>query len=262
MGVLQFDEAIKLLKLDVAVEYRNKHNPSGGLPYHHNQHMDFMLEDCINAYTYSLLDEVPSTVKVNYNALMFAAIFHDCDHSGGKLLDVHNVDKAIIFWKRFLDSEEGKTLRDRFGYRILKLSDVIVFLLRATQYPYVVLEDTPEFKDLNKYQQNPSFLETARVIRDADLMTIYHGDVGINMVNWGIWEEMSVKGGVYEKAHGELTYNDFVVKQIEFTQNRVWNSAWGRRRADLLDYPSVAKKVLANLETNRILFTYPDVAYD
>ena len=250
MDIIHFNEAVDLLGLKVAIKYRNLNNPTGELPYHNNKHMDFMLSDCINAYLYSRILAHQFTLRVpHYHAVCYTAIFHDCDHSGGKLPDSDNIDRAIIFWNTFVESgtpEWSDIIKATMNIRV-------PLLLRATQYPYVPIVEVSTLSKV-KYENGtlflvPTLVASANILRDADLMTIYHGQEGIELVNYGLFEEMSAKDSIY----GEMTYSEYIVKSKAFLDNIKWHSKWGERRAELMEHTSVVDEVMYDAEYNRDL---------
>jgi hypothetical protein len=240
MDIIHFNEMTKLLDLDGVIKYRDKHNTSGELPYHGNLHMNFMLADCFNAYLYDRLWDRGNGPVVEFPAIFYAAIFHDVDHSGGKLTDNLNVDKAIAAWHTFVDSDEGKDLLPLdFTHQGKHIRGWVPVLIRATQYPYVDITESSEYKAAS-VAYVASLTESCNVLRDADLMTIYHGHQGEELVNVGLFEEMSPADSVY----GPMTYAEFQTKSIAFLTSIKWHTVWGKRRAVIMNYPYIRNVVI------------------
>ncbi len=109
--------------------------------YHNNKHM---IDVFNNAMT--LFDEYQKENKLTENDklhLGLAALFHDFNHSGGKLKDDENIEIALAELKKWLDATDNSNL-----YKAVK--KVII----ATEFPH---------KDIQL-----DFLQ--KIIRDADTM--------------------------------------------------------------------------------------------
>ena len=112
-------------------------NKSNDLPYHNLFHTQ-----CVLIYSYLISDSLKIS-KEEIRKILVAAIFHDFNHSGGKLTDDLNVKEAISCLLKY-SKEDNNTNKD------------IINIIKATQYPYVVSES-----DLTIGQ---------KIIRDADLL--------------------------------------------------------------------------------------------
>ena len=176
--------------------------------YHNNRHMDFVLEDCIEWYLtqYALGQHVPEDQA---RTLFYAAIFHDANHSGGELPDSANIKHAIAAWELAASS---MSVSD-------SMCNNVATLIQATEYPSAYLE----------------MEQLARVLRDADLMTIYHGDEGREMLSWNLYQEF--------QQHKGLQYNDYMAKEMSFLANVQWNTAWGGEKAEALRYDELRTEV-------------------
>lgn len=203
-------KVIKQFNLQPAIDYRNQYNKSGKLLYHNNQHMDFVLQDCIEYYLHEQITKTSSSVVYSPRPLFFAAIFHDVNHSGGERTDDLNIQEALSFWQEYCFSHPE--------INAYELSSV-EWLIRATQYPYL---------ELNVSLPPPFFqvYEFAAVLRDADLMTIYHGIDGLVMSSLYLFQEMSV--------HKEMTYQQYVDGNTKFLREVCWGTKWAKEKADLL----------------------------
>ena len=253
MDIIQFNEIVKLQGLAEVIDHRDKRNPSGNLPYHGNKHMNFMLSDCLNSYLYYQVWERGNQPIIEYSAIFYAAIFHDVDHSGGLLTDDLNVDNAIEAWRTFVDSPTSNTcISEAHTYHGKMVRLMVPVLIRATQYPYIEITESQEYREYVEADMHyhASVLDACYVLRDADLMSIYHGDIGFELVNQGLYEEMSSEDSIY----GPMTYDVFIEKETEFLHNVKWFTLWGKRRAVVMDYPKLVQDLLADAEN--YLFGY------
>ena len=109
--------------------------------YHNNKHM---IDVFNNAMT--LFDEYQKEYGLNLNDklhLGLAALFHDFNHSGGKLKDSENIELALTTLKEYLDTTNR-----------LNLYDDVKKIIIATEFPHKDI-------DLDILQ---------KIIRDADTM--------------------------------------------------------------------------------------------
>jgi hypothetical protein len=143
--------------------------------------------------------------------LLIAALFHDADHSGGKLTDDKNVQIAKDFIKKFVSDEKIEVNLNNINE-----------LLDATQYPYVIEAD-----DLDHFQL---------IIRDSDLMQIYEP-------NWlcqnvlGLSTELNVP---FDKlVEGQEGFLKAVVFHTEFGK-KLYNDRWD----GVLDKVKLLKEVV------------------
>lgn len=128
-----------------AINWISKNNPSNHLPYHGIDHLYMVFEQCMKIYH----TDVKLRMKVTHLAeLYIAALFHDYNHSGGKLSDSENIENAINGVIEFLNSVENN----------LDV-EVIKFLIKSTQYPAIIESSqlTPE----------------AMIIQDADMCYLF-----------------------------------------------------------------------------------------
>jgi hypothetical protein len=135
-----------------------KENKSNNLPYHNFYH-----SLCV-AYNCAQISDSLSFSFEETRLMVIASLFHDFNHSGGKLPDSENVKNAIEAFKNFsLESEED--------------NNFIIDVIKATEYPYVISDE-----ELTKYQM---------VIRDVDLMQTFEKNyLQQNVI--GLMEELKV----------------------------------------------------------------------
>lgn len=110
-------------------------------PYHSNAHLFHVYRTCM-----ILFDEYKDEYNLSEKdrlELGIAALFHDYNHSGGKLKDDANIELAIEGLNLFLDNNSDIEI-DRQN---------IIDIIRATEFPHKEM-------DLN-------FLQ--KIIRDADM---------------------------------------------------------------------------------------------
>jgi hypothetical protein len=114
-----------------------KDNVANNAPYHNAYHTLCVMK---NAYTICINDFLFTDDEIR--TILIASLFHDFNHSMGKLTDDINVSNAINKFKQH--SKENN-------------NDEIIELIKATQYPYIV--------------ENPT--DKQKIIRDADMMQIF-----------------------------------------------------------------------------------------
>lgn len=107
--------------------------------YHNNEHMINVFNNAMLLFDY-YKDEFGLYDKL---ILGLAALFHDFNHSGGKLKDSENIELALASLKEFLSSFDKSDLYD-------DIKNIIV----ATEFPHLDI-------DLDPLQ---------KIIRDADTM--------------------------------------------------------------------------------------------
>lgn len=128
-------------------------------PYHNARHMfhvTYMSHEGMRFY-----QDGQMTPREG-RALGIAALFHDFDHCGMKGDDDLNIEKSI------------RRMREHLLLEDAALTEEIAFLIKTTQYPYVVEE-----KDLTL---------SARVLRDADVSQTF-SVAWIQQVLYGLAEE-------------------------------------------------------------------------
>jgi len=112
-------------------------NKSNDLPYHNLFHTQ-----CVLIYSYLISDSLKIS-KEEIRKILVAAIFHDFNHSGGKLTDDLNIKEAISSFLKY-SKEDNDTNKD------------IISIIKATQYPYIIPDN---ILTINQ-----------KIIRDADLL--------------------------------------------------------------------------------------------
>ena len=132
--------------LRLIFNYTIQNNSSIVAPYHNQIHIMNMCNTITEIY---LNDKKIS--EREYELLLIAALFHDINHSQGKLSDIENVKIAIVEFKKFIDHYMNLKLEQ---YEI----DNIIDLIKITQYPYI----------------NDTESESQKIMRDSDLSQIFN----------------------------------------------------------------------------------------
>ncbi len=150
----------KFPELQKGFSWIMKNSTSNNLPYHNFNHLLTVVR-----YTYGACRFYELTPKEELE-MLFAALFHDVNHSGGKETDDVNVINA----KRVVHNFCHNYNIDIDAHEVCRIID-------ATQYPYVL---EPEEMDLKQ-----------QIIRDADLMQVFEYNwIQQNMM--GLCSEMGI----------------------------------------------------------------------
>ena len=147
--------------LHKAFKYIIENNKSNYAPYHNLNHLLTVLK---------YVDYIADGEEVYYDqmdALHLAALFHDFNHSAGKLSDDKNI---VVAKKAFVD----------FAYLQNLEKDLIVevcSLIDATQFPYTIA--------------NSNTTKSQKIIRDADMMQQFESN-WISQTTLGLASENDV----------------------------------------------------------------------
>jgi len=188
--------------LEFYLYYYKKCSESQNLPYHNKYHTYCMVANCYEGSRY-----LGICVR---KALLAAALFHDANHSGGKLTDDLNIKAALEFF------EETHAAAVRHGCGMsdkdyLEARDTI----KITKYPY-------EGDPATMFQ---------KIIRDADLMQVLERDpFKLADQFFGLKNEMEV-------AHKRSYTNDeWADGCLAFQQKVVWHTDWAFQKSFFLNY--------------------------
>lgn len=200
-------QKFELMKVYEAV--KNDFNTSSNV-YHSFLHTNSVILNCYEGALFQQL--TPSETKV----LLLAAMFHDYNHTGTSMRDDYNIMKAItglcsVIVKKFpelLTADELKATGN---------------LIRKTQYPY-----TPGKLTISE-----------KIIRDADLMTLYEKPETMASLYRGLMNEIN-HARTFMGKH-LLTSKDFAAEQDKFLLFVNWNSNW-----------AVIKSMTRNSTTQRL----------
>jgi hypothetical protein len=181
-------EGIEIIRynpmLQKAFKYIIEESNSNYLPYHNLNHLLTVLK-----YT----DKIAHGEEVYYDKrlpLHLAALFHDVNHSGGKLEDYENIENAEKAFEEFANIHlniNKKFTRDEFD-----IYSQVVHLIRATQFPYS--------------KPNSATNRFEKIIRDADMMQNFENN-WINQTTLGLASESNT------------SIKDFIPKQRHFLES-------------------------------------------
>lgn len=173
-------EGIEIIRYDKTLQRAFKwiieNSQSNHLPYHNLNHLLTVLKYC---------DYISNGELIYYDKrgeLYLAALFHDVNHSGGKLSDDLNVLNAMESFKVFSDQENLN----------VSFSNKVMSLIECTQYPYHI-----PYEDLTLNH---------KIIRDADMMQAFEYN----------WIHQSTLGLASEF---NIPVVDFMAKQRVFLEN-------------------------------------------
>lgn len=188
--------------LEFYLYYFKKCCTSQGVPYHNKYHTYCMVANCYEGARHMGV--------ASPKPLLAAALYHDANHSAGKLSDDLNIQEAL----RFL--EEAHEAAGRHG---LAMSDEdyqeTIDVLKITKYPY---------------DADPATM-LQKIIRDADLMQVYERDpFRLAEQYFGLKNEMEV-------AHKKSYSNDEWAEGCFAFQSKVgWNTGWAIQKEQVLGY--------------------------
>lgn len=183
-----------------AIIYINEKNPSNHLPYHGIDHLYSVYEMC-NKIVYSDKNYRNLDKK---DELFIAALFHDFNHSGGKLTDAENISNAILGCNDFLDTIENTLDRD-----------LIHEIIRATQFPSVI-----DKADLNEHQ---------KIIQDADMCYLFT-DLSIVKLYCGLRSEFNQDLKTF--LDNQINFFNSLSFNTEYCNN-LWNNIKNKRVEEL-----------------------------
>jgi hypothetical protein len=195
------------------LKYIKENNKSNDLPYHGYYHTCCMMRNVVRLYCKETGDSAefeeyprPENMVLTHDfiCLIYAAAFHDFNHSGGKEPDYINIAEAQKAFQKYAYDHNlnGNIIRD------------VLALINVTQYPFVIHPvDTPE-----------------EVMRDADLLQLYEP----------LWFEtnfVGLKKEVEVSKNRTFTHEEFCLGNLEFLAGCRMYTATGQNafRATLLD---------------------------
>ena len=117
-------------------------------------------------------------------------MFHDVNHSGGKLKDSENIDNAINAFIEFAHTYMNLCDNDD-----VIIHDEVINLIKVTEYPYV--------------KPNSALTQMEKIIRDADMMQAFEYN-WINQTTLGLSSE------------GNIPIKEFIPKQRNFLESVVF----------------------------------------
>lgn len=184
--------------------------------YHNIKHVNQMLLNCYEGAIYEKIS------RQEIKCLLIAAMFHDANHSLGREYDEINIINAI------------KCLSDinKYNYEngLHSLSETDFKLatdcIRYTKYPYIDKGRIPRNDECKPF----------RIIRDADLMTVYNYKTSMDLYQ-----------GLFNELKQELNVLRFMELQREFLFNVQWNTQWAKKKAFVRNYPQQIKNLDSEL---------------
>lgn len=181
-------EGIEIVKhhplLIKAFKYIIDFSKSNYLPYHNLNHLLTVLK-------YS--DMIAHGEGVYFDQrtpLHLAALFHDVDHSGGKLKDSENIENAV---NAFIDFAHKHM--NLYTNEDVNIYDEVIDLIKVTEYPYV--------------KPTSALTQTEKIIRDADMMQAFEYN-WINQTTLGLASETNTP------------IKDFIPKQRHFLESVIF----------------------------------------
>lgn len=174
-----------------ALKYVLHHNKSNNAPYH-----NFFHTSCVAESGYDLALKYCSDKAVE---LALAGLFHDFDHSQGKLPDNVNVRMALEAFSLWSLSYNGDVQFD---------SMLVERCIISTQYPYTVS---------NEKMLEGNFIP-GLIIRDADMMQCLHPN-WMQQVLFGLGQEFGKN--FFEMVDGQIAFLDSLQPNTEYLKD-VW----------------------------------------
>lgn len=190
-----FLRKIEALGLKPMWDYICQNNAGRNNPYHNTEHMfgaaklGWKLWEAEVAEG-ELPDDSPEFRMVD---VIVALLWHDFDHSGGRLSDAENIEDAIAAFNHFLDLPEFADINMKLGYYADR-AHVVEELIRVTEFPFV---------------HEPRFL-AEKIVRDADLLYSFSEHAG--PILKGLYDELSDIG----RLPSGMTFLDMVQGQHKF----------------------------------------------
>lgn len=156
------------------IKFLNENNPSNNVPYHGIDHLFEVFK-----FSYSISQFVTND-EINKLELLMACLFHDYNHSCGKLKDSENISNAI----------DGLTMFHKIypEFDLEMTKDIIL----ATEYPYTLPDEGLTIEQ--------------KIIRDSDMCYLFN-DISIVKLYQGLRTEFN------------QNLDDFLSNQGKFLDN-------------------------------------------
>lgn len=194
------DEILFLLKIEQLGlkpmwDYICRSNGGRGNAYHNTEHMfgaaklGWKIWE-VEVAENKLPDDSPDFRMVD---VIVALLWHDFDHSGGRLSDAENIEDAIAAFDHFLDLPEFAEINMKLGYYDGQAHSV-KDLIRVTEFPFV---------------HEPRFL-AEKIVRDADLLYSFADNTG--PILKGLYDELSTSNRIPE----DMVFLDMIRGQTKF----------------------------------------------
>lgn len=196
--------------------------------YHGRDHTELVILNCFEGALWEKLNH--SQIR----SLLVAAIFHDSKHSLGTQTDDNNIKTAIKHLKEKHEVIKG-LVTDGIVNNKQTLSDTELKLatdcIRYTRFPYIKYGRIPTTEDA----------KPLRIIRDADLMNIYHNDKLVIL---------DLYIGLYKESFSHKSVPVFLTDCTNFLNQIQWNSNWAKRKSFDLNWPQRVKDTISHLTRN------------
>ncbi len=114
-------------KFEHIYDYIIDNNIGDKNPYHNNEHLLFVYKNAMNLF--SIYKKEYELKYADKNELGYAALFHDFNHSGGKLKDNENIDLAIKGFNKYVDK-----------YNIDINTENVTNIIISTEFPHKDIE--------------------------------------------------------------------------------------------------------------------------
>lgn len=219
--------------LKEALQYVVYNNKSNTLPYHSLKHTFSKIIKSSNIYksivinnkllsypytNYSVPIDQILTARINlYKShddvslfiLILSDLFHDFNHSGGKLTDSENIKNAIEGFTAFM--QDKKCFFSEYDFYNV-VYEAVTKIIKSTEYPYTV-------------DQNELSL-ASKISRDTDLLEAFSDDSFTHAV-CGLSKELNIN------------LKEFITKQMNFINNMTFNTdeareIYNRNKTNLL----------------------------
>lgn len=179
------------------LEFFDKNNKSNDAPYHNQYHSYCMVLNCYEG----MAIEFPNVHENWVAGLLIGALMHDFNHTAGKSAsDRVNIELAL---DGLIQAQQ--TVTNKLTEEQLK---VAIGCILATEYPYA------------RFPEN----WCERIIRDADLMSVYEHDEARLVAQYkGLWAEIN--------KTRPMSFEEFLDKNTEFLSNVVWRTLWASEKA-------------------------------
>lgn len=152
-------------------------------PYHNKEHILFVFS--FSMFLFDLYKKELKLTNKDKHILGVAALFHDYNHSGGKLKDDENIELAIEGLKKFIKDNS-----------IVINEDEIINIIKCTEFPHKDIE-------LNELQ---------KIIRDADTV----GGITSNWLNIICALSAELKKTLYEWIPFQIKFLDGLKFNTEY----------------------------------------------
>jgi hypothetical protein len=192
------------LNLEPFYEFMVSFNKSNDLPYHNLYHSFCVFLNCYEGCYYEALEQEEA------RGLCAAALLHDFNHSGGRLVDSENIQLALQGLEHAQIYASSKLL----GLSPLSLM-IAQDSIQVTQFPFIY---------------EPQSI-TQKIIRDADLMQPYEDDLEKMRDQFlGLKVEMEIA------RKTTYTRHEFATGCKTFQDAQVWHTNWAIEKAEAKDW--------------------------